>query len=136
MQHFIEKYTRLTGKPVRGITPDALDRLDSHDWPGNVRELENAIERAVVLATGELITPADLPEFRTAEESSPAGVPFRVGQTLGELEREAIQRTLKAVSGDKDAAAKILGIGVATLYRRLKDMEEGAKDSADSPSES
>ncbi len=135
VQHFIEKYKQLTGKPIKGITPDALDRLDDHDWPGNVRELENCIERAVVLATGELITPADLAELRPAEEGSPAGIPVRVGQTLGELEREAIQRTLKAVAGDKDAAAKILGIGVATLYRRLKDMEEGAKESADSSAE-
>ena len=126
VQHFIEKYTELTGKRVKGITPEALDRLRDSDWPGNVRELENAIERAIVLATGDLITEADVAETRARAEG--ASIPFRVGQALGDLEREAIQRTLRAVGGDKEAAAKILGIGVATLYRRLKDMEEGKTD--------
>jgi DNA-binding NtrC family response regulator len=126
VQHFIEKYTELMGKQVKGITPEALDCLGDSDWPGNVRELENTVERAIVLATGDLITEADVAETR--ERTEGASIPFRVGQPLGDLEREAIQRTLKAVGGDKEAAAKILGIGVATLYRRLKDMEEGKTD--------
>jgi len=124
IQHFIENYNKLAGKRVKGISPEALDRLVSFDWPGNVRELENVIERAIVLATGDYITEAELPQAE-AETPPTEGIPFRVGQPLAELEREAIQRTLRAVSGDKDAAAKILGIGVATLYRRLKEMEEG-----------
>jgi len=127
IQHFIEKCSRLAAKQVKGIRPEALDRLTHADWPGNVRELENVIERAVVLATGDLITEADLPPLGNGSESHPDMIPFRVGQPLAELEREAILRTLRAVGGDKDAAAKILGIGVATLYRRLKEMEEGAK---------
>jgi len=127
VQHFIEKYTKLTGKGVKGLTPEALDRLQSLDWPGNVRELENVIERAVVLATGDLITDSDIPRDAEAKEDT---IPFRVGQSLADLEREAILRTIKAVDGDKDAAANILGIGVATLYRRLKEMtaEEPADD--------
>jgi DNA-binding NtrC family response regulator len=124
VQHFLEKYTQLTGKKLKGIEPQALDRLQQCDWPGNVRELENTIERAVVLAAGDRITVADL---ASKAEPGPllATIPFRVGQSLGDLEREAITRTLRAVGGDKDAAAKILGIGVATLYRRLKEMEAG-----------
>jgi len=130
VQHFIEKYIKLTGKRrLKGITPDALDLLQGRDWPGNVRELENVIERAVVLATGDLITGADLPPVE-GKEQPPETIPFRVGQALADLEREAIQRTLRAVGGDKDAAAKILGIGVATLYRRLKEMEEGREEPA------
>jgi len=123
VQHFIEKYTRLAGKKVKGITPEALDQLQKLDWPGNVRELENVIERAVVLATGDLITQADIPPAGEDQDGHPP-IPFRVGQALADLEREAIQRTLRATGGDKDAAAKILGIGVATLYRRLKEMDE------------
>ncbi len=128
VQHFLEKYTRLTGKKIKGISPAALARLETRDWPGNVRELENVIERAVVLATGDLIEYGDI--VRTGKDAQPqlATIPFRVGQSLGDLEREAILRTHKSVAGDQDAAAKILGIGVATLYRRLKGMEEEARD--------
>ncbi|MEE8106854.1 MAG: sigma-54 dependent transcriptional regulator [Planctomycetota bacterium] len=123
VQHFIEKYAARTGKEVKGIAPEALDRLQQLDWPGNVRELENAIERAVVLATDTLLTNKDLVQKSDSSESAAADIPFRVGQALVDLEREAIQRTLRAVDGDKEAAANILGIGVATLYRRLKDMD-------------
>jgi len=123
VQHFIENFTKLSGKRVTGITPEALDRLTSFDWPGNVRELENVLERAIVLATGDLITEAEIPQLEAKKPPAEA-IPFRIGQPLADLEREAIQRTLRAVAGDKDAAAKILGIGVATLYRRLKEMEE------------
>jgi len=130
VQHFIDKYTRLTGKQVNGIAPSALDRLLAGDWPGNVRELENAIERAVVLASGDLITDADVAAPAQIKEPQRTPIPFRVGQTLAEMEREAILRTIQAVGGDKDAAAKILGIGVATLYRRLKEAEEGPEDAA------
>ncbi|MFI5402461.1 MAG: sigma-54-dependent transcriptional regulator [Planctomycetota bacterium] len=128
VQHFIENFTKLAGKRVKGITPEALDRLANFDWPGNVRELENVLERAIVLATGDLITEAELPRLEAKKPPAEA-IPFRVGQPLADLEREAIQRTLRAVAGDKDMAAKILGIGVATLYRRLKEMDaEGVPD--------
>ncbi|MGH7163095.1 MAG: sigma-54-dependent transcriptional regulator [Planctomycetota bacterium] len=131
VQHFVEKYTRLTGKGLKGIAPEALDRLVGFDWPGNVRELENVIERAVVLATGDLIGEGDIADINQPRAPQPVSIPFRVGQSLADLEREAILRTLKAAGGDKDTAARILGIGVATLYRRLKEIEEGAKcDSA------
>jgi len=131
VQHFIEKYTKLTGKKLKGITPAALDLIQERDWPGNVRELENVVERAVVLATNDLISEIEIRQDTDGSKSSPATtgtIPFRVGQTLADLERAAILRTLDAVSGDKDAAARILGIGVATLYRRLKDMDDLARD--------
>jgi len=128
VQHFIENLAKHSGKQVKGITPEALDRLMAAEWPGNVRELQNVIERAVVLATSDLITEADIPKADEGKEPLVEDIPFRVGQALADLEREAIQRTLRAVGGDKDAAAKILGIGVATLYRRLKEMEEGSKE--------
>ena len=128
VQHFIENTAKHSGKRVKGLTPEALDRLMAAEWPGNVRELENVIERAVVLATSDMITEADIPKPKESKEPIVEEIPFRVGQALADLEREAIQRTLRAVGGDKDAAAQILGIGVATLYRRLKEMEEGSKE--------
>ena len=103
------------------------------DWPGNVRELEN-VDRArrSCSPTGDLIDRRRHPHQEAEGDPATAGLPrfaFRVGHSRWpSFEREAILRTLKAVGGDKDAAARILGIGVATLYRRLKDMEEGAKD--------
>ncbi len=134
VQHFIEKYTRLTGKPVKGIEPDALDRLQAADWPGNVRELENVIERAVVLTAGDRITISEIPEAPNGDAAVLAErIPFRVGQSLADLERDAIASTLRAVGGDKDAAAKILGIGVATLYRRLKEMDDLRTETEDAP---
>jgi len=134
VQHFIAKYNALTGKEIKGIEPNALDRLGRREWPGNVRELENVIERAVVLAAGDRVTVADISTDGNGSSEGAAGsrelgggesseIQFRVGQSLADLEREAILRTLHAVDGDKDAAARILGIGVATLYRRLKEMD-------------
>ena len=92
-----------------------------------MRELENVIERAVVLARSDVVTREDLPDPVRRAEGDPAlqrrvVVRFEVGQSLETLEREAIRRTLEAVGGNREAAATILGIGLATLYRRLREM--------------
>jgi DNA-binding NtrC family response regulator len=115
---FLEKFSESRGT-VRTISDDAMRRLVAYDWPGNVRELENAIERAVALGSGPIVHVADLPsnlQYPTSE---------RVPQKdellpLEELERRAILRTLRETSGDKLAAARMLGIGKTTLYRKLK----------------
>jgi len=115
---FLEKFSGSHGS-VRSISDDAMRRLVAYDWPGNVRELENAIERAVALGSGPIVHVADLPsnlQFPSSE---------RVPQKdellpLEELERRAILRTLRETSGDKLAAARMLGIGKTTLYRKLK----------------
>ncbi|MGH8311428.1 MAG: helix-turn-helix domain-containing protein, partial [Steroidobacteraceae bacterium] len=127
-RHLVKRLARTLQKRIDTIPSQVMQLLESYDWPGNVRELENVLERAIVLATGDLITEAELPRLEAKKPPAEA-IPFRVGQPLADLEREAIQRTLRAVAGDKDAAAKILGIGVATLYRRLKEMDaEGVPD--------
>jgi DNA-binding NtrC family response regulator len=106
-------------RPARAISEDAMRRLISYDWPGNVRELENAIERAVALGSGPIVHVADLPsnlQYPTSER-----VPEKDELLpLDELERRAILRTLRQTTGDKLAAARILGIGKTTLYRKLK----------------
>jgi DNA-binding NtrC family response regulator len=140
-EYFLQKILKETER-VRpsGIEPDVLACLRAHSWPGNVRELENTIERAIVLARGETITMADLPESVREEgggEKPLAGViRFEVGQSLAALEREAIVSTLRAVGGNRETAASILGIGTATLYRRLKeiDLEDGTAASEDDAS--
>jgi DNA-binding NtrC family response regulator len=139
-QHFLEKVMRSTGRKGPLTFDDAVyDRLRSAEWPGNVRELENAVERAVVLARGEVIHVADLPptvnggaDGEGVASVGAQSIRFEVGQSLSALEREAVRRTLDAVGGNREAAASILGIGVATLYRRLKDMEEEANGTSES----
>jgi DNA-binding NtrC family response regulator len=118
---FLEKFTQ-TGTRIHTISSDAMARLIAYDWPGNVRELENAIERAVALSSGPILQIADLPSnlqfgssdrFPEKDEMMP----------LEELERRAILRALRESGGDKLAAARLLGIGKTTLYRKLKQYE-------------
>jgi len=117
VSHFVEKYSKENGKPVEGLSTEALQALMDYDWPGNVRELENVIERAVVMARAPRITRADLGTEFTLEE---AGSPLR--PTLATLEEQYVRRVLDEVRGDKVAAAKILGVSVRTLQRRFKEL--------------
>jgi DNA-binding NtrC family response regulator len=115
---FLEKFSDSQG-PVRTISEDAMRRLIAYDWPGNVRELENAIERAVALGSGPILHVADLPsnlQYPTSERAPERDEIL----PLEELERRAILRTLRETSGDKLTAARMLGIGKTTLYRKLK----------------
>ncbi len=118
---FLEKFSDSKDGP-RTISEDAMVHLTAYDWPGNVRELENAIERAVALGSGPILHVADLPsnlQYGTAERLPQSGelVP------LDEMERRAIFRAMRESGGDKMAAAKVLGIGKTTLYRKLKQYE-------------
>jgi DNA-binding NtrC family response regulator len=118
---FLEKFSD-PQRPVRVISEEAMSRLTAYDWPGNVRELENAIERAVALGSGPILHVGDLPS------SLQVGSAERLPQSdellpLEELERRAILRALREAGGDKLAAARLLGIGKTTLYRKLKQYE-------------
>ena len=106
----------------RELTEDAMRRLMAYDWPGNVRELENTIERAVALSTGPLVSVHDLPtnlQYPTTERAPEKEELL----PLDELERRAILSTLRQTGGDKQAAARMLGIGKTTLYRKLKQYQ-------------
>ena len=123
---FLEKFCDPDSSP-RTISEDAMQRLIAYDWPGNVRELENAIERAVALGTGPIVHVGDLPtnlQYPTSDR-----IPEKDELLpLEELERRAILRTLRETGGDKLAAARMLGIGKTTLYRKLKQYHvEGAE---------
>jgi DNA-binding NtrC family response regulator len=118
---FLEKFSDSNSK-LHAIAEDAMARFVAYDWPGNVRELENAIERAVALGTGPLLHAGDLPSGLqyntvTATHQNDEVLP------LEELERRAILRALQESSGDKLAAARMLGIGKTTLYRKLKQYQ-------------
>jgi DNA-binding NtrC family response regulator len=118
---FLEKFTD-PARPIHTIAEDAMRRIIAYDWPGNIRELENAIERAVALGSGPILHVGDLPsnlQFTAPEKLNDVGevVPLEI------LERRAIFRALQETSGDKLAAARLLGIGKTTLYRKLKQYE-------------
>jgi two-component system response regulator HydG len=117
---FLEKFNE-TGR-MRGISEEAMARLIAYDWPGNIRELENAIERAVALGSGPILHVGDLPSglHYAAGDRMPQADEL---MPLEELERRAILRALREAGGDKLAAARLLGIGKTTLYRKLKQYE-------------
>ena len=135
--HFLEHYKQKTGRFISGISREALGALNVYDWPGNVRELENAVERAVIIASGRQIELDDLPEaisravrdertrtrderVRAAEEGRHVKLEIEVPATIDEIERRAIEATLDYTRGDKTRAARALGIGRKTLYRKLQ----------------
>jgi two-component system response regulator HydG len=118
-EHFLRRYAARNDKSLTGFEPAAMAALLDQPWQGNVRELENAIERAVVLATGPLVRRADLaPEMQCAAPAQT--IAFTLGTTLDEIERRMIAETLRTTQGDKTRAASMLGITARTIYRKLE----------------
>jgi DNA-binding NtrC family response regulator len=127
--HFLDRISREHGRKFN-LSDEALRTMMRYDWPGTVRELENSVERACALSSGPILHLGDLPtqlQQQGLEErrATVAGEPENGGaaavKTLAELEREAILGAIRALNGDKLQAAKMLGIGKTTLYRKLKE---------------
>ncbi len=116
--HFLDKHGGRLERPGCTITSDAMALLNQYAWPGNVRELENVIERALVLGTGPVISSSDLPD--RLREKSLVRRGSDPGRPLADVERDHILRALRAVSGNKAAAARSLGLNRKTLYRKLR----------------
>ena len=130
-EHFRLVSAERHGRDVVGYTKEAMDLLVEYDWPGNVRELENVVEAAVVLTDGPQIGPDVLPEEiggeqRVEDLPESDGMWIRPGTSLPEAEKKIILDTLERTNGNKTAAARILGIGLRTLYRKLEQYEEEA----------
>ena len=124
VHHFFEKYRAGSSHGVHGVLPKTMALLRQYRWPGNVRELENAIERAVSLSHGPLVTPEDLPEAvrqgsldEEEKKQSQEDLIHDAHLTLEEVEKRHLIRVLKETKGNKVKAAKILGIDRRTLYR-------------------
>jgi DNA-binding NtrC family response regulator len=118
VRHFLTRFD--TGKSNMQISDEALGCLMSYDWPGNIRELENCIQRAVSLGSGTFIQMSDLPSamlYHLVRNSSTR----QDRGTLQALEQQAIRHALQATGGDRVRAAKLLGIGKTTIYRKLKE---------------
>jgi two-component system, NtrC family, response regulator HydG len=120
-EHFRNLANERNHRSVKGISPAAMARLQQYAWPGNVRELENVVEQAVVLARGDRIEPSDLPEDVSGERGPQEVLRIPVGTSLAQTEKELILETLRKAEGNKTKAAKLLGIGVRTLYRKLEE---------------
>ncbi|RLB54393.1 MAG: sigma-54-dependent Fis family transcriptional regulator [Deltaproteobacteria bacterium] len=122
-QEFLERFAEDMGKDVRGLSPAAAERLMAYPWPGNVRELRNSMERAVALADHTEVVPADLPARIRDYQRSHVLI---VGESPDELvsletvERRYILRVLELVDNNKTEAARVLGVGRKTLYRKLE----------------
>jgi transcriptional regulator with PAS, ATPase and Fis domain len=115
---FLER-SREAQRPMRTISEDAMRQLMAYDWPGNVRELENAVESGFALASGPILHSADLPAT-LRQGSNGRTLEISGLTTLEELKRHAILRALRETKGHKVSAARLLGIGKTTLYRKLK----------------
>ncbi len=121
--HFFEIYRGKNQKGLRDISNKTMDLLTRYDWPGNIRELENCLERAVIMARGDVVTPADLPPHIQALSEKEAGqfLDLPSGISLSEVERALILKTLEETGGNRSRAAEILGINRRTLLNKLKE---------------
>jgi len=121
IKHYLQVFNDEAGKKIKDIDYEAMKAMLAYDWPGNIRELRNTLERAVVLAEGEIILLHDLPDkFRNLDLEGIATSSLR--QALDDYEREYIRRSLAESKGNKEATAERLGIDLATLYRKLKKL--------------
>lgn len=124
--HFLQRFAERNRKTIKGFAPQALDSMLHYSWPGNVHELENAVERAVILCNGDLITgrelPANVVDASPAEtaDAVPEGDISLAGLSLDTVERRAIEETLRQTGDNKSEAARRLGITRATLHNKLR----------------
>jgi len=118
--HFLEKLAG-PGAKTRTVSDEALKVMLAYDWPGNVRELENALERAGALSSGPLIQVVDLPSAIQGCQSTAVAATSGKIVPMAELEKQAILGAITQLNGDKLMAARLLGIGKTTLYRKLKE---------------
>ena len=139
--HFLELYKEKTGRFISGISKEAMRALVNYEWPGNVRELENAVERAVIIASGRQIELDDLPEAiskkafeafaqarqeraKAAGEGRSIGIHVELPATMEEIEQQVIEATMDYAEGDKSRASRLLNIGRKTLYRKLEQYDD------------
>ncbi len=124
VRHYVNGFTqRLNRDPVT-VEDDAMQALMRYDWPGNVRELINVVQNLVLVTQANQITLNDVPHevrFASGEESPSRGVGSLTGLSLDQIEKQAIREALRANTGNREATAKMLGIGERTLYRKLKE---------------
>jgi DNA-binding NtrC family response regulator len=125
-QAFVREFAQRNNRTVAGVSERALQLLEQYHWPGNVRELRNVMERAVIVARGDMVEPADLPQLMAAAPAAATaeGPVLTAGTTVDEAERQLIEITLTHTGGNKTRAAELLGISLKTLHNKLNRMKE------------
>ena len=126
--YFLDRLGAQLGRRDLSLSADALTRLMAYDWPGNVRELRNVLERAAILSRSDTIEPAALPAEIRGEGSPGAGGPggaTTLRRAVAQFEQALIRRTIAECGGNKEAAARRLGVNPSTLYRKLSGAAEG-----------
>jgi len=121
---FIDKFNQKYNMKVKGISQRAMNILIDYDWSGNVRELENTIESILVINSPEVIDIQHLPQETKDFKERPEVILIKIGTSLEEVEREMLVQTLKATKGNKRKAAKLLGINVRTIHRKIEELHE------------
>lgn len=122
--HFLNKYRKELNKNIKGIDNDAMRVLLAHEWRGEVRELENVIERAVIFCRGDYISVDDLPPtFVPDRETLTTNFSGSLEDSVRKFERDFIMRVLESNNFNKEKTAKILKVGLSTLYRKLKELD-------------
>jgi len=133
-QHFLRVYAAKNGRTLEAFAGEAIERLESYAWPGNVRELENLVERSVVLARKDRIDAEDLPEEVAGVKHPPRDAILElVGTPLEEIEQRLLDETLRITGGNKTQAAKLLGIDVRTVARKLERREDDLAEGTERP---
>jgi transcriptional regulator with GAF, ATPase, and Fis domain len=122
-RHFVQKHAKRCKVKARPISREALSRLVNHDWPGNVRELENAIERALVLGSSEMILPEDLPESLLEHIPAPEMTEAKYHAAVKELKKQLILDAVEQTQGSYADAARILGVHPNYLHRLIRNLE-------------
>ncbi len=119
VSEFVKEFSAAESKTV-SVSDEVMGIFHRHPWPGNIRQLRNTVERAVVLARGDVITPKDLSgEFQPLGRAVEVMAPIR---TIKDLQMEAIREALEGCNGNKSKAARMLGISRKALYKRLRDL--------------
>jgi two-component system response regulator FlrC len=121
--HFIQLSNLLNHRNVKGISADALQRLQRYRWPGNVRELENVIERAVLLCGAEMITVENLDQVNIEDKKFVSDL--MPGMTVSEAEKSLILKTLEYTRQNRTQAARLLGISIRTLRNKINEYRVG-----------
>ena len=123
--YFLKVFNQKTNKKILAIADDALELLKLYPWPGNIRELKNVLERSVILQSGTILTTDSLPLEITANSATTStensGKKTLSAFSMAAAEKLHIQKVLNYTGGNKAEAARLLGIGIATLYRKVEE---------------
>ncbi|MGD1820810.1 MAG: sigma-54-dependent transcriptional regulator [Pleomorphochaeta sp.] len=124
---FLEQINKENNTNVKGFTSEAKNAIYKYDWPGNIRELRNCVEAAIVLSKGDFVDVKDLPP-QIRENNEVPSINIEVGQSLAEIEKQAIISTLNSCNGNKSKTAEVLKIGRKTLHRKLEEYNKNIEE--------